>query len=126
MQRDEILNRELEQFLTNYSDNEIRITYKRSGTFTGKITREGFDRLVNDPRVKEIRQEYTEIGYASSNDSIQENQSIANKTFSDQTITKPLTTNIRNNQTLYFSIVLIVLIILLIINLKKLKFKNAK
>ena len=53
-QRDEWFKSKIDGVLSTLSEDEIGDTGKLSTGFGGTITRRGFDKLVNDPRIKSI------------------------------------------------------------------------
>lgn len=74
MQKTEFLTSEVQKFVINLSESEIKDIREHTGEFTAYITKEGLDRLSNNPRVKEIILAYMEAGYGATNTSTSENQ----------------------------------------------------
>ncbi|MFH0831877.1 MAG: S8 family serine peptidase [archaeon] len=69
-QRDQLLRLTVEDFLTNYSENETKNIRKHIGEFTADMTKEGFNKIVNDSRINEILLSYTAPGYAILDESV--------------------------------------------------------
>lgn len=85
IKRNEILAPALDNFLSNLAADDVIVTFKHTGEFTAQVTKEGFELLSNDPRVKEIWLEYKGIGYAANDEVITAPQ---NNVSQDQAETK--------------------------------------
>ncbi|MEK6937639.1 MAG: hypothetical protein AABX04_01205 [Nanoarchaeota archaeon] len=53
-QRDEWFKPVIDEVLSTLSKKEFELAHKRFDGFSGKITKEGFQKLLNNPAVKEI------------------------------------------------------------------------
>ncbi|MFH0831878.1 MAG: hypothetical protein V1886_03370 [archaeon] len=114
-QRDLFLNLQLEEFLSNILENETKNIRKHIGEFTADMTKEGFNKIVNDSRINEILLSYTAPGYATENTSLTENETTIEKTEEPKTE--------RNFVFLWFlgTIIIILLVIFYILMRRKQK-----
>lgn len=78
-QRSDFLRARVDNFLTGFSDNEIRNIRKYNGEFVAEVTLGGFERLSNDPRVLSIILAYNASAGGNSNILDTENKTEVNR-----------------------------------------------
>lgn len=72
--KNQILKATVEEFILNYSSNEVVDVHTFPREFSAEITRQGFDKLINDYGVSEIYLAYNGTSSGSNNIQIIENQ----------------------------------------------------
>ena len=106
---------EAENFLSIFSVNELKLIRKSTMRIGAEITKDGFERLINDSRVEAIYKDIIVQGTNNETDILKENNSYQNNayiSFKDK---------IKSNTLIIISIVLTLTIIILLIKKSKRK-----